>query len=160
MKQIPLTQEQFALVDDADYTWLNQWKWCAIKTQGGFYAIRNSPWITGKHYQIRMHRQILGLERGDKRQGDHRDHNTLDNRRSNIRICTPLQNTRNQKSRKNSTSKYKGVNWNKKCKKWMAQIRITGKIKHLGVFNNEETAAEAYVKVAKIYHKEFAYFNI
>ena len=87
MKQIKLTQNKVALVDDADHDWLSQWKWYAVKDYSGdFYATRNSSWKAGKQHTIRMHRQILGLERGDKRISDHINHSTLDNCRSNLRI--------------------------------------------------------------------------
>ncbi len=123
MKQILLTQGKIALVADADYDWLNQWKWYVLKDRSGsFYAVRSSSQKKGKRYPIYMHRLILGLERGDKREGDHRNHNTLDNRRSNLRICTQQQNLTNQKPRSNGTSKYKGVTWDKHRKKWYAQI--------------------------------------
>lgn len=72
MKQIPLTQGQFVLVDDADYDWLNQWKWNVLKMNGGnFYAVRSSL-KNGKQYAIYMTRQILGLKYGDSQMGDHK----------------------------------------------------------------------------------------
>ena len=113
----------------------------------------------GKQHLIRMHRQILGLEFKDKRQGDHKNHNTLDNQRDNIRICTNQQNTTNKKIRLNATSRFKGVYWNKLAKKWHAQIGINGKHKHLGFWKLEELAALAYDFAALKYHREFAVFN-
>lgn len=160
MKRIKLTQGQVALVDDADYDWLTQYKWCAYKHRSGnFYSIRASSRKDGKQYTIMMHRQILGLKKGDKRQGDHRDHNTLDNRRNNLRICTGQQNQLNQKSHPNTTSRFKGVSWSKSCKKWIVHIRIKGKLKHLGYFISEIEAALMYDKAAEKYYKEFAYLN-
>ena len=151
MKQIPLTQGQVALVDDADYDWLNESKWCAVKDRNGnFYATRG---------YIQMHRQILGLGYGDKRQGDHQNHNTVDNRRSNVRICTNQQNAMNRKKRQNTSSKFKGVTWNKYHKKWYAAIRIDGKKKHLGCFVTEELAALAYDKAAIREYGEFSHLN-
>jgi len=97
MKQIPLTQGQVALVDNTDYDWLNQWKWCAQRTRGVFYAVRNSPRKNGKKHQIFMHREILGLRYKDGQEGDHRNHNTLDNQRENLRVCIHSQNIMNQK---------------------------------------------------------------
>lgn len=86
MKEILLTQNQVALVDDADFEWLSQWKWYAIWSPGikGFYAVRRGRLPDGRRSLIRMHRQILGLDMADKRQGDHVNHDTLDNRRENL----------------------------------------------------------------------------
>ncbi len=117
MKQINLTQGKVALVDDADYIWLNQWKWYAVNFRGHFYAARKEK---GRH--LYMAREILGLGREDKRQVDHKNHSALDNRRANIRICTHLENLRNQKPYQNSSSRFKGVYYYKKTEKWLAQI--------------------------------------
>ena len=98
MKAIILTQGQRTMVDDADYDWLNQWKWYATANRvGGFYAGRKVPVPGGGYHHILMHRQILGLGRFDPRQGDHIHHNTLDNRRSEIRVCTPQENSLNRR---------------------------------------------------------------
>ena len=160
MKRIKLTQGKYAVVDDADYAWLNQWKWTAAKyLNGNFYAVRYSPMKKGKHYQISMARLILGLERGDKRQADHIYHNTLDNRRDNLRLCTIQQNHMNQKPSLKSSSRFKGVGWHKMAKKWKASIKISGKSKHLGNFTKEENAARAYDTAAIKEFGEFACLN-
>ncbi|KKN21672.1 hypothetical protein LCGC14_0923000 [marine sediment metagenome] len=155
MKNIKLTQGKFAIVDDADYVWLNQWKWCAYKPPtGGFYAKRK-----GSGRTILMHRQILGLGPGDKRQGDHIFHNTLDNRRNNLRICTGQENQRNRKPRSNTTSGYKGVSWHNRIKKWQVHIQVNRRRKHLGYFVLELDAALAYNKAAKELYGVFVYLN-
>lgn len=160
MKQIPLTQGQYTLVDDTDYDWLNQWKWCVIKDRSGaFYVVRNLTIEKGKKRLIRMSRQILGLTYGDKRQADHKDHNTLDNQRSNLRICTHQQNNMNRKSFSNTSSKYKGVTWSKQAKKWIAHIQVNKKVKYLRLFDSEKDAAEAYDRAAIQEFGEFAYLN-
>lgn len=159
MKRIKLTQDQFALVDNADYNWLNSYKWFALETRKKFYAARNVRLSNTKQIRITMHRQILGLKRGDKREGDHRDHNTLNNCRDNLRIGTHQQNCFNQKSPLNTSSQFKGVCWNKNHKKWMAYISINGVRKHLGFFKIEKYAAQEYNIAAKKYHKNFAFLN-
>lgn len=88
---------------------------------------------------------------------DHINGNKLDNRRCNLRICTPHQNNLN---RPNVTGKYKGVYWCKRLKKWMAQIMIGERNKYVGSFPNEEEAAFAYNEAAKKYHGEFARLNV
>lgn len=159
MKHIQLTQNQVALVDDSDYAELSKHKWCASKNPNGdFYATRNVK-INGKLHTIFMHREILGLEYGDPRHSNHKNHQTLDNRRDNIRICTRNQNQMNQKPRQNTTSKYKGVSWVKQREEWQAQVRVNGKSIHLGYYDDEEMAAMAYDLVARKAHGEFAYLN-
>ena len=159
MKQIELTQGKVALVDDADFEELNQYKWHAVNFKGHFYAVGNSHQKNGKQHQNYMHRQILGLELGDKRDADHQNHNTLDNRQDNLRIATRRQNQMNQKSTPNTSSKFKGVTWNKQWKKWKVQISIGGKRLFLGYWNIEEVAALAYDMVAIREHGEFACLN-
>ena len=160
MKEIPLTQGEFAIVDDVDYDWLSQWKWHARKEGLNFYAARNPPKKSGNTAKIYMSRQILRLHCGDSRESDHINHNTLDNRRGELRICTHQQNLRNRKSFPNKTSRFKGVNWCKRLKNWQVAIRATGKTIYLGRFKDEKEAALAYNKAAKKYYGEFAYLNV
>ncbi len=157
MKKIPLTQGQAAIVDDEDYEWLMQWKWTIDKRNHTFYAIRRSSCKLGKR-KIFMHREILGLTKGDGKQTDHKNHNGLDNRRINIRICTGSQNQHNQKKQKGN-SKYKGVCWNKYKKKWQAQIEHNNQCFYLGSFLKEIDAAKAYDKKARKLNGEFACLN-
>ena len=147
-KRIKLTQNQFAIVDDKNYEWLSQWKWYAwwSKDTQSFYAVRHSKSVNGKRYLIYMHREILGLKRGDKKQADHIDHNTFDNRESNLRIVTRQQNHFN---RKNS----KGYYWNKTARKYMAQICVDGKNIYLGYFLTPKEAHNAYLEAKRKYHK-------
>lgn len=161
MKKIPLTQGQYAIVDNADYDWLNQWKWRALKDRhGNFYAIRDASQINqNKKRIIPMHREILGLKPENSRQGDHKNHNMLDNRRSNLRVCTRQQNSMNQRPQKNKSSQFKGVDWRKDIRKWRARITIKKVLKHLGFWSVEKDAALAYDQAAKKYFGEFACLN-
>ena len=90
---------------------------------------------------------------------DHIDHNGLNNRRSNLRLCTTAQNARNVFSYKGSTSKYKGVCWYKEGRKWAAKIKLNNKAYHLGLFEDETEAAIAYDKKARELHGEFGCLN-
>jgi hypothetical protein len=157
-RKIQLTQGKFAIVDDADYEWLNQWKWYACADCNTYYAVRQL-YKNGKQIQIRMHREVLGLKYGDLRQCDHRDSNGLNNRRSNLRIATSAQNQHNQRYRRVGTSKFKGVHWNKLRKKWRAKIGINDQQIYLGSFNSEIEAAKTYDKAAKMFFGEFAHTN-
>lgn len=160
MKQIPLTQGKFALVDDADFEWLNQWKW-TYTAQG--YAYRQD-WgkRVNKKYPYRktiyMHRLILGLT-SRFQESDHINGDRLDNQRHNLRTCNSRQNKANQPKKKNSVWKYKGVNFQEKSGLWIARIRDNGRIKSLGCFQNAEDAATAYNFAAYELHGEFAYMN-
>jgi len=156
MKRIPLTQNKFAIVDDDMFEYLNQWKWYARKGGNTFYAVRN----VGKYLnqkKIHMHRQIMNAQEGQEI--DHINHNALDNRRTNLRTCTRAQNQHNRKINRNSTSKFKGVYWNKVRRKWQARVSLNGKRPYLGSFNNELDAAKAYDKKAKELFGEFANLN-
>ena len=105
-----------------------------------------------------MHRQIMNAPKGTPI--DHKDHNGLNNTRENLRLATISENARNcEKTKRPTSSKYKGVCWNKKSKKWQAHIHYNGISIHLGLFDSEEDAAKAYDEAAKIYHGEFAVLN-
>ena len=159
MKQIPLTQGQFALVDDEDFEELNKFKWQAMKDRVTYYAVRtvyDRP--NKKQYAVLMHRFILGLT-DPKIQGDHIDHNGLNNQRSNLRVATRKQNIRNSTGNKKAMSIYKGVTFYTKENKWVAQISINGKNKYLGIFTDEIEAAKKYDEMAKLHYGEFAYLN-
>jgi len=154
MKEISLTQGKVALVDDEDYEWLLQWTWYADKRKHTYYAIR-APW---NESSVGMHREIMGIVGDDKRWVDHRNNNGLDNRRQNLRICTPQQNRMNARG-KGGTSQYKGVFWSKHANKWGVQICINGGKKNLGYFDLEEEAAKIYNEAAMELFGEFAYLN-
>ena len=159
MKSIPLTQGMTAIVDDDMFERLNRYKWYAQKRKNTFYAVRKTLKIDGKRRTILMHREILGLKFGDKRQGDHRNHNGLDNRRDSLRICTRSQNQQNGNPRVNCSSVFKGIYWHKAVHKWQAKIQVDGRCIYLGLFASEIEAAKAYDEAAKIYFGEFACIN-
>ena len=163
-KKIPVGSGKFALVDDADYDWLNQYMW--YTDHYGYVMIcfsrsilAHAPIPDVASTGISMSRLILELEPGDKREADHINHNILDNRRNNLRIATRAQNQYNQSIRDEGTSKFKGVYWDKQNKKWHAHISINNKTKSLGRFDSERTAALAYNLAAKRHFKEFAFLN-
>lgn len=159
MKRIPLTRGMFALVDDADFERLNKHKWCAYKRPQTFYAGRSTLLPNGKWRMIYMHREILGLKFGDIRQGDHKNHNGLDNRRDKLRICTCSQNHQNGNPYRGSSSAFKGISWHKGGHKWQAFIKTDGQNIYLGCFMSEIEAAKAYDIAAKKYFGEFALTN-
>jgi flagellar basal body rod protein FlgC len=101
-----------------------------------------------------MHRLIMNTP--DGMDTDHINSNGLDNRRQNLRICTHAENLANRKKQISNTSGYKGVSWDKSCKKWAANISICGKYKKLGRFTDLVEAARAYDAAAKEVYGEFA----
>ena len=154
MKEILLTQGFAAQVDDHDYVWLSAWKWCANRT------INSNPAVAaryeGKKY-VYMHRQIMNTPKGMLT--DHINHNTLDNQRHNLRVCTYSQNNTNHTKTLSTSSQYLGVYWKKDRAKWYAQIHLDGKQKYLGYFSNEEEAAREYDKAVIRYRDEYATIN-
>ncbi len=156
MKRIPLTQGKFAIVDDEDFEWLNQWEWCAIRDHRTFYAMRTDR-TSGRKVNIRMHRLILNVPKG--KMTDHKNRKGCDNRRFNLRICTYSQNAFNRRPHRNSKSKYKGVYWRKDRKKWYVQIRHKNKNIRLGHSESEIECAKRYDIKAKELFGEFAYTN-
>ncbi len=160
MKLIPLSKQgknkgkYFAQIDDEDYDFLMQWRWYVKINKGLFYARRFSYEITNNRIEILMHRIIMNCP--VQKLIDHKDRNGLNNQKSNLRICTQSQNTMNATVRKNKTSKYKGVYWNRKNKRWTVNININKKRKHVGVFLKENDAGLAYNEAAKKYFGEFA----
>jgi hypothetical protein len=151
MKQIPLTQGNFALVDDDDYMELSKFNWCACRHGNNLYAYRSA-----KGKDIAMHRVVLLTK---KPYIDHINHNGLDNRKQNLRGCTNAQNQMNTFLSRVNTSGFKGVYWNKAHERWVARIRYNAKQIHLGNFTCLIKAAKAYDKAARKYHGHFARTN-
>jgi len=135
MKKIPLTQNQFALVNNADYDQLSQYKWHAGKAMYTFYAYTNVR-IDGRCRKVSMHRVILGLKPGDGKEIHHIDGNGLNNQRRNVRICSRSENMRNCAVPDKGIYRHKGA--------WIARIQIRGKRKYLGSFSSWRDAQKAY----------------
>ena len=158
MKEIKLTQGKLALVDDEYFEYLNQFKWFAHKKKNGFYAERNIPIDNCKQKTQMMHRIILG-DIPKILDVDHIDGNGLNNQKYNLRSCTHQQNMMNRKSNKNTSSKYRGVTWDKKTRKWYVSIFTNYKRIYIGYFINEIEAALAYNKAALVAYGSFARLN-
>lgn len=159
MKTIHLTQNKVAIVDDEDFELLSKHKWCASysKAMSSYYALTNIRNDLGKYRTVKMHRMVMMVS--GKEMIDHINHDTLDNRKCNLRICLSSNNQHNGKIRSDNTSSYKGVILNKKSGRWRSRIMYNGKRIHLGYFDTPLEAAYAYDNAAIEMFGEFALTN-
>lgn len=154
MAEIRTSKGDIILVDDEDFTLLNQRAW-QINDSG--YAIRSQrvgPRKDGKKIQLAIHRVILGLEHGDTRQVDHINGDPLDNRRANLRICSKDENARNRRVHSNNRLRVKGVSAH--GNKFRSEIQIDKRRIYLGLHETAELANEFYALAAEMLHGEFA----
>jgi len=152
MKQIELTQGYFALVDDDDFDYLNRFWWTVTNTEH-VYAVSRM----GGSDLFYMHKVILGL--GSEDRCDHKNRNTLDNQKHNLRRATTQQNNCNApKPQGPNGSGFRGVD-RRENGKFRASIRVNRKKINLGTFDTAEEAARAYDIGAMLHHGEFALLN-
>ena len=156
IEKITLNNGLVALVDEEDYPDVVPFTWTAWKPNDIWYAVSGTGF--GRGGLITMHRLITDADTGLF--VDHINGDGLDNRRCNLRVCTPTQNAYNKAPQQGKLySKYKGVTWFKRDNKWKAQIMKDGKNYHLGYFADELDAALAYDKAARKEWGEFAKTN-
>jgi hypothetical protein len=153
MKTIPLTQGQFALVDDADYAAVSAFKWCALRDRRNVYAVRGVKKSPGVRTLLRLHSFLMpGIP-----QIDHRDGNGLNCQRDNLRPATGSQNARAARRKQiGRSSAFRGVSWDKAEDCWRARIWVGGRNLSLGCFVKEDEAAQAYDRASRQHFGEFA----
>jgi hypothetical protein len=156
-KEIILTQGKVAIVDDEDFEYLNQWKWCVSNTCGKFYVGRSITVSKNKQKRILIHRFIMKPDKGMVI--DHLDGNPLNNQKNNLRICTHSDNMRNCKISIKNTSGYKGVSFVKKNNTYKSAIKFNKRTIYLGYYIDPIDAARAYNTAAIKYFGEFANLN-
>lgn len=156
-REIVLTDGKITQVNEEDFAYLSYWSW----STGG----RNKSYVQRtetqpKRVTIFMHK-VVAARSGLNVSGiiDHRDRNTLNNQRENLREATDSQNQGNSDTPVNNTSGYKGVSYKKAIRRFQAYIRIGGKLKHLGYFSTPVQAAVAYNLAAKYHFGDFAVLN-
>ncbi len=154
MRTVQLTRGFSTIVDSDQYDRVSWYSWYSgtKSKKGSIYAICNQ--FKATHYNLSNF--ILDVPNGII--VDHINGDTLDNRKSNLRVVTKSQNAQNSRKpvrAKGTTSKYKGVNWDKTRNCWRASIQMS-----LGRFSSELEAAKAYDKKAKELFGDFARLNI
>lgn len=154
---IPLPGGHQLLIDVADLRVALGFTWRAKKNRHVFYAAANRRLGRGGPCCVYLHTLLMDPGRGMT--VDHIDGNGLNNRRSNLRLCTPMQNQQNSAARKGKTSIYKGVTRPKRARGWRAQIRVNRQLILLGTFAQEEDAARAYDDAARRHFGPFARTN-
>lgn len=168
-KKIPILKGKYeAIVDAEDYVWLMQYSWTGKqkKKNCGIYVVRNSRgYVPPKKYRLakmpqtkaKMAHVVFGKPVPKGMVIDHINHNTLDNRKSNLRLVTEQQNRWNRPSTRNSSSKYKGVSL-EKGRGFRVQLWCKGKI-YRKRFKCEKEAAKYYNELAREHHGEYAVLN-
>ena len=155
--EIRLSNGDITIVDAVDADLL-QLRWQCHTSGHNSYATHGS-----KKHSFSMHRHIMArvtgrpLVKGEI--VDHINGNSLDNRRSNLRLATHQQNIHNQRRNSRNTSGYKGVSYARRMNKWLAKIKINGKCKSLGYYVTPEEAFAAYCAAAKEAFGDFARFE-
>ena len=152
MKFIPLSRGLFTIVDDEDYLALSALKWFAFPGQRTFYAGRQIRVGPGKQRGESLHRFLMRPPSG--MEVAYRNGIGLDNRRSNLRVCSHAQNTANYPKPKTNTSGFLGVS--RLGRKWRAEFFLRGKNKYLGLFGTPEEAKKVRDSAVLAARKEFA----
>ncbi len=156
-RRIRLSNGMFVKVDPGDFAAVSGRRWYAKRGPCAWYAVSCVRRGKRRSYLL-MHRFIMKPGRGMVI--DHINHNGLDNRRANLRIVTQQQNSWNsRRGLRQGKSRYKGVSWDKDNRKWVATIRVEGKCRRIGFFEDEISAARAYDAAAKKHRGEYALIN-
>lgn len=157
-KEIPIGHGRVTVVDDSYYEMLiAMGKWHTNKSGKNLYATHTVNLGNGKFDQIIMHRVIMDAP--DGQHVDHKDGNSLNNTRENLRFCSRHGNSGNARKRSDNTSGYRGVSWHKTHRRWVACIYIEGRNRTFPRFYSKKDAARAYDEAAKIVFGEFARLN-
>ena len=156
-RRLYLGEGYWTLLDVKDYYRLRIFKWILYGNGTNLYAIRLRFTEPNKTSTVYMHREIMNPPAGLV--VDHRNCDGLDNRKDNLRFATHAQNTRNRRKKKNSSSRFLGVYFNKEKSTWDSQLRHSDKRIWVGRFDNEIDAAHAYDRAAIKHHGEFARLN-
>jgi hypothetical protein len=161
VKELRLTQNKVALVDDEDFERVVGYRWYPLnqKQRDGrvrIYAVSIAK-TGGKTVTTYLHRLILNAPK--RAYIDHDNGNGLDNRRSNLRLCTQTQNLGNQRRSSRNSSGYKGVSIDKRSGQWQVRIGFRKQTHHLGLYADPAFAAAVYDAAARRLFGHFALTN-
>jgi len=156
-RRIYLGEGQWTILYHEDYYRLRNYRWVVHGGGHNLYAVRLKFTGPNTSMMLSMHREIMNAK--DERLVDHRNCDSLDNRRSNLRFATRAENMQNRRKRKNTSSRYMGVCLCKQTGKWTSIIVYNKKSIWLGRFDSEVAAARIYDEAAKKYYGEFARLN-
>ena len=141
------TNEEFYF-DLEDYEIIKNYSWYSNSHIDGYCSLESRDTTNGRHIKMTA---LLGCKGYD-----HIDRNPFNNRKANLRKATIQENNRNRSLGKRNTSGYIGVRWLERLNKWIADIRIDKKSKHLGVYSNKDDAVRARLKAEDEYFGDFA----
>ncbi len=151
MTKISLGGGLFTIIDDSDFDKVSKYTWYIGR---GNYATTTTINVSG----ISLHRFII--KPPSDMVVDHIDGDRLDNRKSNLRVCTHSENLKNRiKHDRSGTSKYKGVTYNRECGKWISRIRVDNVKYGLGSYHNEIDATVSYNIGSVLLSPEFGSLN-
>mgnify|MGYP001591247148 FL=1 len=148
--EIPLSQGKTALIDDEEIPLVQRYRWCAVyaKHTKSYYAVSSMKSKTGDWRNMRMHRLIMNCPK-DK-QVDHINHDTLDNRKINLRIVNNAENNQNRRAQSGSKSEIRGVTWRADTQKWHVRVELNGKKHCFGQYLNLKDAEMAAKNARKL----------
>lgn len=142
MKRLKLTQNKYALIDDKDFEKVSIRKW----------SYHHTGYVVGGYPQVSLHRFIM--DAGNRQYIDHINRNKLDNRRKNLRFCTPTQNQYNSIPKRAKLPK--GLYWRGDRRAWVVRIKSEGKRLFIGYYKRLGDARKACKEAVLKYHGEFA----
>ncbi|MGA2679434.1 MAG: AP2 domain-containing protein [Sedimentisphaerales bacterium] len=159
-RRIYLGEGKWTILEQADYYRLKHFKWIVYgngNSGENLYVVRYKFVEPYKTIMVSMHREIMNAN--DERLIDHKNCNSLDNRKNNLRFATRAENTQNRRKKKSTSSRFIGVDFYKRDSNWQCRITNDGKRILIGRFDSEIAAARAYDEAAKKYYGEFARLN-
>lgn len=160
MKQLPMTNGGFSLVDDDVFEWAQHSGWFKTPSRDKrtYYAVRNTKQANGSFKKERLHRLVLGLKLGDRREADHKDGNGMNNTRGNLRIANRVQNTQNRGAFAFNSTGYRCVT--KRGSHFRVIFTYNKNHYRLGHYGDKHEAAFAFNVAANHFDTEFIRRNV